>query len=89
MKQTERVHIYTLLSYITASDIRRGLPNEILKGDSTVKFKAFFANLGAKISAFCKKAWTCKFNKVNSVVAWSVYGGVLALSVLLALIFWL
>lgn len=54
-----------------------------------MKFKAFFANLGAKISAFCKKAWTCKFNKVNSVVAWSVYGGVLALSVLLALIFWL
>ena len=50
-----------------------------------VKFKAFFA----KIGNFFKKAWERKFETVNSLTAWCIYGGVLALAVILALIFWL
>ena len=49
-----------------------------------------------KIKGFAKKCWAGIVNAwkkrnemVNGVVGWSVFGGVLAVSITLALIFWL
>ena len=49
------------------------------------KIKGFMKKCGAGIA----NAWKNRNNLVNSVAGWSVYGGVLAVSVALALIFWL
>ena len=55
---------------------------------------AFAKKAWAAIVAFAKKAWATvmKINwtaPVRPVIAWSVYGGVVALTVALMLIFWL
>lgn len=55
---------------------------------------AFCKKAWAATVAFCKKAWAAikaiKWNAtVRPVVAWSVFGGVVALAVVLMLIFWL
>ena len=55
---------------------------------------SFAKKAWAAIVAFAKKAWaTIKAIKwtatVRPVVAWSVYGGVVALTVVLMLIFWI
>lgn len=42
-----------------------------------------------KISGFFKKCWSKRNDTVNSLVGWCVYGGVLAVSIALALIIWL
>ena len=69
------------------------------------KIGAFFKKAWAATVAFSKKAWaaTVAFTKkawaaikainwtapVRPLIAWSVYGGVVALAVVLMLIFWL
>lgn len=69
------------------------------------KVAAFFKKVGkaiadcakkvwAAIVSFCKKAWAAvkAINwtaPVRPLIAWSVYGGVVALAVVLMLIFWL
>ena len=58
------------------------------------KVAAFFKKVGKAITSFCKKAWAAvkAINwtaPVRPVIAWSVFGGVVALAVVLMLIFWL
>ena len=64
-------------------------------GDSFFKkVGAWFKKVGNSIADFAKKAWAwfkgIQWNApVKPVVAWSVIGGVLLVSVALMLIFWL
>ena len=58
------------------------------------KIGAFFKKIGKAIADFAKKAWvTVKeldWNApVRPAIAWSVFGGALAIAVVLMLIFWL
>ena len=58
------------------------------------KVGAFFKKVGVAIADFAKKVWakvkSVEWNApVKPIVAWSVIGGVLLVSVALMLIFWL
>ena len=60
------------------------------------KIKSVARKVWDKTCEFCGKAWTAvrglwvrRDENVSPIVAWSVYGGVLVLAIVLALIFWL
>ena len=64
------------------------------KGSFFNKVGAFFKKVGNAIADFAKKVWakvkSVEWNApVKPIVAWSVIGGVLLVSVALMLIFWL
>ena len=49
------------------------------------KFQSFWQSFKTKVV----ELWGKRNDNVKPVIAWSVYGGVLAVAVVLALIFWL
>lgn len=58
------------------------------------KVVAFFKKVGSAIATFAKKCWAAVTSiqwtsNVRPLIAWPVYGGVVALTVALMLIFWL